>query len=243
MKIAKSARTLLILLTFCLTLSSLAWAGYTVSPGDTVDMQVVAHDNLNTKQQVAPDGTVSFPLAGRLTVQGKSLAELDTLLQTAYLPYIENPQVVVSVTPAPVKPAPKKAEESPIYVVIHDKAAKTVEVKQVKTAQEAKAWMIAGTPIEPIIANPKPGDILQVEVGAPKQLPVYVVIHDRSKDTLDVKTCETTEEAKALTGQETIKPGDTIRIETGKEENWWDDNWYKVLTGAGIVVGLFNSLR
>lgn len=66
----KPARTLLILFAFCLTLSSLAWAGYTVSPGDTVDMQVVAHDNLNTKQQVAPDGTVSFPLAGRLTVQG-----------------------------------------------------------------------------------------------------------------------------------------------------------------------------
>ena len=237
----KTVRTLLILFTLCLSLSNVAFARYVISPGDVLDVQVISHENLNTKQEVAPDGTAAFPLIGRQRVKGRTLAQLDTLIQAKYKAYIEQPQVVVSVKPS--KPTQKKADELPIYIVIQDNAAKRVEVKQVKTAQEAKAWMIAGTPISPVIANPKPGDIVQVEVGTPKLPPIYIVIHDRAKDTIDIKTCETPEEAKALTGQENIKPGDTLRIETGKTQDFWEENWYRVLTGAAIVIGLFNSIR
>ena len=167
-------------------------SGYTVLPGDTLDVQVIAHSDLNSKQEVAPDGTASFPLIGRQSVQGKSLAELDTMLQSAFLPYVQNPQVVVSIKPASAKA--NKSQDS-IYVVIHDKANQSVQVKTVATTAEARAWLAAGTPVQPTTptTNPQPGDIVQ--------------------------------------------------IETGREPDWWGENWYKVLSAAGIVMGLFNSIH
>lgn len=238
----QKVRTTLILFTLVVSLSVSAFADYVVAPGDVLDVQVVAHETLNTKQEIAPDGTASFPLLGRLKVQGKTLAQLDSLIQTKYRSYIERPQVVVSVKPAPEKQV-KKEDDIPIYIVVHDKSTNKSEIQKVKTTQEAKAWMLTGTPIPPIITDPKPGDIIQIEAGTPKLLPVYVVIHDKSKDTIELKICATVEEAKALTGQENIKPGDTVRMETGKEDDWWQENWYKVLTGAAIVIGLFNSIH
>ncbi len=171
----KKVCTTLILLTFLASLCPLVFADYSVSPGDILDVQVVAHETLNTKQEIAPDGTASFPLLGRLKVQGKTLAQLDTLIQSKYKSYIEQPQVVVSVKPAPEKPT-KKEDDLPIYIVVHDKSTNKSEIQKVKTTQEAKAWMLTGTPIPPVITDPKPGDVIQIEVGSPKPLPVYVVI-------------------------------------------------------------------
>lgn len=169
-----------------------ALAVYTVVPGDTLDVQVLSHSDLNSKQEVAPDGTASFPLIGRQTVQGKTLAELDTMLQSAFLPYIQNPQVVVSIKPATAK---SNKSQDPIYIVIHDKSNQSVQVKAVSTNAEARAWLAAGNPIPPTTASsdPKPGDILQIEIG--------------------------------------------------KEPDWWGDNWYKVLSALGLVIGLFNSIH
>jgi hypothetical protein len=38
---------------------------------------------------------------------------------------------------------------------------------------------------------------------------------------------------------ELIEPRDTLRVTIGNQENWWEDDWYKNLTGASVVVGLF----
>lgn len=40
-----------------------------------------------------------------------------------------------------------------------------------------------------------------------------------------------------------LKPGATVRVEIGSKPDFSSDNWYKFLSGAGLAVGVFNSLK
>ena len=51
--------------------SSAIFATYTLKPGDTVDIKVVWHEELTSKQVITPDGTISIPLLGRVDVENK----------------------------------------------------------------------------------------------------------------------------------------------------------------------------
>ena len=42
-----------------------------LKPGDTVDIKVVLHEELTSKQVITPDGTISIPLLGRVDVENK----------------------------------------------------------------------------------------------------------------------------------------------------------------------------
>lgn len=237
-------------------------ANYAVTIGDILDIQVLNRKELDTKQPIAPDGTISLPLVGRIAVQDKTLAQLDTLFKQLFAKYIENPQVTVVVI-SPKSKTVQQDSNKDIYLVIRDTVKDTVEVKTVKTPQEAKAWMLAGktTPTQ----DPQPGDIIQIEIGA-KILPIYIVFYDLNKNTYDLKKVPTVQEAKAWlfasgsifnilrpTGSTTllnttatveqIEPGDIIQTSMGKRPDFLEDNWYKLLTGAGVVIGLYNSLR
>lgn len=85
-----------------------------------------------------------------------------------------------------------------------------------------------------------------------------MVFKDLSKNTVELKKVESVREATAwIAGQkyelkksasvtsnaEMIEPGDTVILTTGKPEDWWGENWYKVLSGAGVVMGLWNSVH
>lgn len=255
-------------------------AAYSPQPGDTLDIQILNKKDLNTRQLVAPDGTVSLPLIGRLSVKGKSLKTIDTLLKTEFAKYIQNPVLVVQLDS--VKKTTANTETN-YYVSFVDPISGLVTVKSVQTISEAMAWT-AGKDFQTYRYLPNgqrrtlaptenllPGDT--VVISPEQKEPIYILFQDQSKNTVDLKKAASPKEASAWvsTGKcvlrktshalspeaaervpeyeihagdaLTIAPGDTLIITIGKPEDWWGENWYKILTGAAVVVGLFNSIR
>jgi hypothetical protein len=151
-------------------------ADYALAPNDQLEVKIIGQKDLDTKQIVAPDGTISLPLLGRVTAQGKTLNSFNTYLSTEFAKYIKNPQVVVYLTPRPI----------------------------------------------------------------------YVVQHDIRKNTWDVKEAKSIDEARALAGRNytsEISNGDIVSVEVGQKPDWWEDNWYKVLTGTAVAAGIYATLH
>ncbi|MFA6548442.1 MAG: polysaccharide biosynthesis/export family protein [Candidatus Margulisiibacteriota bacterium] len=156
---------------------SLAIAGeYFLAPNDILEVRIVGQKDLDTKQAIAPDGTISLPLLGRITAQGQTLNNFNKSLAAEFAQYIKNPQVVVYLTPRP------------IYVIQHDVRKNTWDVKEAKSVNEAKA--LAG---------------------------------------------------RSYTGE--IKQGDIISVEVSDKPDFWEQNWYKIITGAAILVGIYATLH
>jgi len=160
-----------------LSLSSSALAyEYTLAPNDLLEIKLLNQKDMDTKQTIAPDGTISLPFLGRITAQGKTINEFQTYLTTEFAKYVDKPQLVVYLTPRS------------IYVVQHNLKTNLSEVKEAKSITEAKAF--AGG--------------------------------DYTKE---------------------IKYGDVITVDVGDQPDWWENNWYKVLTGAAVVVGIYETLK
>lgn len=149
---------------------------YILAPNDQLEIRIIGQKDLDTKQTIAPDGSISLPLLGRVTAQGQTLTAFNKNLTTDYSKYIRNPQVVVYLTPRPI----------------------------------------------------------------------YVIQHDVRKNSWDVKEAKSVDEARALAGRDytsEIKNGEIVSVEVGQKPDWWEDNWYKVLTGAAVIVGGYATLH
>ncbi|MCX5751210.1 MAG: polysaccharide biosynthesis/export family protein [Candidatus Saganbacteria bacterium] len=149
---------------------------YILSPSDLLEIHIIGQKDLDTKQTISPDGTISLPLIGIVTAQGQTRRDFNKYLTTEFSKYIKNPQVVVYLTPRS------------IYVIQHNLKDNTWEVKEAKSIEEARALV-----------------------------------------------------GKDYTGE--IKYGDTITVDVGKQPDWWEDNWYKVVTGIAVVVGIYATLH
>ncbi|HGA2318195.1 TPA: polysaccharide biosynthesis/export family protein [Pseudomonas putida] len=85
-----------------------AWSGtaaadtspsaYLLSPGDKVMISVWQEDTLRQETVVLPDGSITFPLAGRVDVAGLEATAVAKKLETALKPYLAQPNVSVVVT-------------------------------------------------------------------------------------------------------------------------------------------------
>jgi len=158
-------------------ISSLAYAyEYTLATNDLLEVKILNQKDMDTKQTIAPDGTIALPFLGRVQAQDKTLNEFQTYLTTEFAKYVDKPQLVVYLTPRS------------IYVVQHDLKKNTWEVKEAKSIPEAKAF--AG--------------------------------EDYTKE---------------------IKYGDVITVDVGLQPDWWENNWYKVLTGLAVAVGIYETLK
>jgi polysaccharide export outer membrane protein len=144
---------------------------YTLAPNDTLEIKVIGQKDMDTKQAIGPDGTISLPFLGRVTAAGKTLPEFEKYLKTDLAKYIEKAQIIVYLTPRS------------IYVVQHNLKTNLSEVKEAKTIAEAKAF--AG--------------------------------EDYTKE---------------------IKYGDVITVDVGNQPDWWESNWYKVITATAVIVGI-----
>ena len=80
--------------------SAAGWAqavaeNYTLRHGDRLQVSVWKEDALNREVRVLPDGSISFPLVGRLVVSGLSTSEVEQRIRDGLKRYI--PEAVVSV--------------------------------------------------------------------------------------------------------------------------------------------------
>jgi polysaccharide export outer membrane protein len=75
-----------------------AWADdYMAQPGDILEVSVWKEEGLQREVLVRPDGRISFPLAGEIDADGKSIQELQQELVERLGRYIPEPVVTVTV--------------------------------------------------------------------------------------------------------------------------------------------------
>ena len=61
-----------------------------------------------------------------------------------------------------------------------------------------------------------------------------------------MKEAKSVNEARALAGRNytgRISNGDIVSVEVSEKPDWWESNWYKVITGTAIVVGIYVTLH
>lgn len=72
---------------------------YHIMPGDALDISVWGEDSLQLKGlRVLPDGSISYPLAGRLDVAGLTSTDVEHRLTDRLKTYLKEPKVTVIVT-------------------------------------------------------------------------------------------------------------------------------------------------
>jgi polysaccharide export outer membrane protein len=69
---------------------------YRVNAGDTLEISVWKEEDLQREVLVRPDGGMSFPLAGEIQAEGKTVAQIRTDLESRLSRYI--PDLVLTVT-------------------------------------------------------------------------------------------------------------------------------------------------
>jgi len=83
---------------FLVTVSSNVSAEpYLLNTGDVLEVSVWNEETLEKKVVVLPDGRISFPLAGELVAQGKTVSQLQSAIKTKLMEYLSAPVVTVSV--------------------------------------------------------------------------------------------------------------------------------------------------
>lgn len=72
---------------------------YKLSPNDVVTISVFQEQDMTSSQQVARDGSISFPLIGRIVIGGLTMGEAEKRISEALAKnYLVNPQVSIVVT-------------------------------------------------------------------------------------------------------------------------------------------------
>jgi len=70
---------------------------YVIAPGDVISVNVADWPGNSTPQTtVAPDGTISMPLVGQLSVAGQTVPQATQMLTTKWKKYIVDPSVTVA---------------------------------------------------------------------------------------------------------------------------------------------------
>jgi len=99
----KMKKTLLHLFqaTFFLLLSTQAPAAtntpYQLQAGDVIYISVWGEKDLQKDVKVLPDGSITFPLAGRIEVSGQTTPDIEARVKEKLKPFFPEPQVTVSV--------------------------------------------------------------------------------------------------------------------------------------------------
>lgn len=81
---------------------------YRINPGDILEISVWKEEGMEKQVKVLPDGTISFPLIGFVSVAGSTPAEVQETVTSKMRKFIPYPVVTVSV---------KEAAGNTIYVI------------------------------------------------------------------------------------------------------------------------------
>jgi len=95
MKLNQLFLTLLFIIT--MPVSLLQADTYQIRQGDVLDVSVWGDESLNKVIRVLPDGSISFPLAGQISVAGHSSAEVADKITANLKQYLPDPEVTVIV--------------------------------------------------------------------------------------------------------------------------------------------------
>jgi len=147
----KKSISIFLLLCF-LTSGSLAVPlakSYILAPGDIVEIQVLNKPELNTKQEIGPNGKISLPLTEeRVHIAGMSLSSFEVFVKEQLGKVTRDPNVVVYLTPRK------------IYVVQHFLKTDIIVNKEATTIDEARSYVG-----ENYTKEIHYGDVIYVDIG------------------------------------------------------------------------------
>lgn len=83
---------------FSTLFASMVYAEYKVNPGDILSVFIWNEENLSQQTVVLPDGSINYPLAGKVVAGGKSVQEVERSLSTALGKYLKD-KPVLTVSP------------------------------------------------------------------------------------------------------------------------------------------------
>ncbi len=113
---------------------AVAQDNYVIRPGDTLQIEVLEDSSLNRTTLVLPDGTISFPMAGTVRTNGRSVEELRQNLSSALAPnFASSPNVYVSIATLAEKPRSTGSGSSrkmDVYAMGEVEAPGRMEIKQ-----------------------------------------------------------------------------------------------------------------
>ena len=75
--------------------------GYRLKEGDELEISVWREETLDRKVAVLPDGTITFPLAGQVSVAGLTPTEVERAIAARIKKYIPEPVVTATVVAVP----------------------------------------------------------------------------------------------------------------------------------------------
>lgn len=76
--------------------------------------------------------------------------------------------------------------------------------------------------------------------------PIYVVQYDLRKESWEVKTAKSLDEARAFAGLDpklSIEHGNVYRVSMGSKPDFWESNWYKIISATAVLVGIYSTLN
>ena len=90
-------------LTACLTFSGASFAAesneaYKLNQGDVLQISVWGEETLQKEVRVLPDGSITFPLAGRVEVANATTPEIEKRITEKLKTYMPDPQVTVVIS-------------------------------------------------------------------------------------------------------------------------------------------------
>ena len=140
------------------TAVSLAGGPYRLGAGDRLLISVFGHDDMRQDLEVLADGTVVLPMAGVVTVSGKTVSEVRQELEAKLKDYLVDPQVSVDI---------KEYRSQPVNVVGEVKSPGQYYLKGPTTLMDIVAlagWMTANAGAEIILTRHEavPGKGVQV---------------------------------------------------------------------------------
>ena len=107
-KTLKHCLLTLLLVVFVQPVCSQALDEYRINAGDILEISIWNEDNLQRELRVLPDGSISFPLAGTLSIAGKSVTTVRAELKQKLADFIADPEVNIAV---------KSVEGNVVYVI------------------------------------------------------------------------------------------------------------------------------
>jgi len=75
-------------------LPTLAQSSYRIQPGDVLNIEVLEDESLEREELVRPDGRITMPLAGTLSVRGRSIEQVRSDLTRLLAPNFAAPPTV-----------------------------------------------------------------------------------------------------------------------------------------------------
>ncbi|MCV6598083.1 MAG: polysaccharide export protein [Mangrovicoccus sp.] len=89
-------RIIITIISFFLATAAFAQQ-YQLQPGDVLTVEVLEDESLNRRVSVLPDGNISFPFAGTLQAEGRTVSQLQNALTSALGPtFATQPTVFVA---------------------------------------------------------------------------------------------------------------------------------------------------